>query len=42
MSGVPGPYAAKLEAMIAFLVAAPGMEAVQRLKSWKAHPLTGD
>lgn len=41
-AGVPGPYAAKLEAIVAFLLAAPGIEAVQRLQSWKAHPLAGD
>jgi proteic killer suppression protein len=41
-SGVPGAYAAKLEAIVAFLLAAPDVEAVRKLQSWKAHPLTGD
>jgi len=41
-SGIPAVYAPKLEAIVAFLLAAPGIEAVQKLQSWKAHPLTGD
>jgi proteic killer suppression protein len=41
-AGVPSQYSAKLEAIVSFLLAAPGIEAVQRLRSWGAHPLTGD
>jgi proteic killer suppression protein len=41
-AGVPATYAGKLGAIVAFLLAATGIEAVQKLKSWKAHPLTGD
>lgn len=41
-SGVPAALRAKIETIIAFLVAAPGIEAVQKLQMWKAHQLTGD
>jgi proteic killer suppression protein len=41
-SGVPGAYAAKREAIVAFLLAAPNAEAIRKLQTWKAHPLTGD
>jgi proteic killer suppression protein len=41
-SGVPGMYAAKIEAIVAFLLAAPDIEAVRKLQSWKPHQLTGD
>ena len=41
-AGVPSTHVAKLEAILSFLEAAPGMEAVQKLQTWKAHQLTGD
>lgn len=39
---MPAAHVAKVEAIVAFLSAATGMEAVQRLQVWKAHRLTGD
>ena len=41
-SGVPAAPLAKIEAIIAFLEAAPNVEAVTKLQTWKAHQLTGD
>ena len=41
-AGLPGNSVAKIEMIVAFLSDAPGIEAVQRLQSWKAHALTGD
>ena len=41
-SGVPASSADKLEAMITFLSLASDVEAVRRLKAWKAHQLSGD
>lgn len=41
-SGVPAAPLAKIETIVAFLEAAPGIEAVQKLQMWKAHQLTGD
>jgi len=41
-SGVPRAYVGKLEVIVAFLLAAPGIEAVKKLQTWKAHQLTGD
>lgn len=41
-AGVPSTHVAKLEAILSFLEAAPGIEAVQKLQTWKAHQLTGD
>jgi toxin HigB-1 len=40
--GLPAAHAAKVEAIIAFLEAAPGIEAVRRLQTWRAHQLAGD
>ena len=41
-SGVPAAARAKIETIVAFLDAAPGIEAVKKLQTWKAHQLTGD
>lgn len=41
-SGAPPKSADKIEAMVTFLALANDMEAVRRLRSWKAHQLTGD
>lgn len=41
-AGVPAAYRAKIETIIGFLLAAPNVEAVQKLQSWKAHQLTGN
>lgn len=41
-SGVPAAPLAKIETIVAFLEAAPGIEAVKKLQTWKAHQLTGD
>jgi proteic killer suppression protein len=40
--GLPAAYVAKIEAIVSFLSAAPGIEAVQKLAVWRAHRLTGD
>ena len=42
VAGLPPAQAAKIGAMVSFLSAAPGIEAVQRLAVWRAHQLTGD
>ncbi|MEX2648233.1 MAG: type II toxin-antitoxin system RelE/ParE family toxin [Alphaproteobacteria bacterium] len=42
VSGLPAAHAAKIEAIVAFLAAAPSIEAVRRLRTWKAHQLAGD
>lgn len=41
-AGLPAAQSAKIAAIMAFLQAAPGIEAIQRLQAWKAHQLTGD
>lgn len=41
-AGVPSTHVPKLNAILSFLDAAPGIEAVQKLQAWKAHQLTGD
>lgn len=41
-SGMPAAQLSKIEAIVAFLHAAPGIEAVKKLGTWKAHQLTGD
>jgi hypothetical protein len=41
-AGLPAAQVAKVEAIVAFLSAATGLPAVQRLQTWKAHRLTGD
>lgn len=41
-AGLPATYVAKITAMLSFLSAAPGIEAVQRLTMWRAHSLTGN
>lgn len=41
-SGVPAAPLAKIQTIVAFLEAAPGIEAVQKLQMWKAHRLVGD
>ncbi len=41
-AGLPQAHAAKISAMVSFLSAAAGIEAVQRLAVWRAHQLTGD
>lgn len=41
-SGVPANSAAKIEAIVTFLINAPDLEAVQKLQAWKAHQLRGD
>ncbi len=41
-AGLPAVQSAKIAAIMAFLQAAPGIEAIQRLQAWKAHQLTGD
>ncbi len=41
-SGVPAAAAVKIETIVSFLLAAPDVEAVRLLRSWKAHQLTGD
>lgn len=41
-SGLPAAHVSKVDAILGFLAAASGIEAVQRLKTWKAHQLTGD
>jgi toxin HigB-1 len=42
MAGLPQAHAVKISAMVSFLSAAAGIEAVQRLAVWRAHQLTGD
>lgn len=41
-AGLPAAFAGKIEAILGFLSAAPGIEAVQKLTIWRAHQLTGD
>ena len=41
-AGLPPTHSAKITAMVSFLSAAAGIEAVQRLAVWRAHQLTGD
>ena len=41
-AGLPAAYVGKIEAILSFLFEAPGIEAVQRLTVWRAHPLSGD
>ena len=41
-SGLPAAYMMKVAAIVSFLQAAPGIDAVRRLQAWKVHPLTGD
>lgn len=41
-AGLPAAHVAKIEAIVTFLLAAPGIDAVRKLKTWKAHQLTGD
>lgn len=40
-SGLPAAHVAKIEAIVSFLSAAAGIEAVQKLAVWRAHRLTG-
>lgn len=42
LAGLPPAQVAKITAMVSFLSAARGIEAVQRLVVWRAHRLTGD
>jgi toxin HigB-1 len=41
-SGVPAMAVPKIIAIVSFLADATDMEAVRKLRSWKAHQLTGD
>ena len=41
-AGLPAAQVGKIEAIVSFLSDAPGIEAVQKLTVWRAHPLTGD
>jgi proteic killer suppression protein len=41
-SGLPAAPLAKIATIVSFLDAAPGVEAIQKLQTWKAHQLTGD
>ena len=41
-AGLPAAHLAKIETIITFLQAAPGIEAVRRLQTWRAHQLAAD
>lgn len=41
-AGLPAAHVPKIEAILSFLLAAPDVEAVKKLRTWKAHQLTGD
>lgn len=41
-AGLPSAHIDKIAAILSFLEAAPGIEAVQKLQTWKAHQLTGN
>ena len=41
-TGLPANSAAKIEAIISFLMVAADVEKVQKLQAWKAHQLRGD
>lgn len=41
-AGLPAAYVGKIEAILSFLSAAPGLRAVQKLSVWHAHQLVGD
>lgn len=41
-AGLPAAHLAKIAAIVAFLQAAPGIEAIRRLQTWRAHQLAGD
>ena len=42
VTGLPANSAAKIEAIITFLISAADAERVQKLQAWKAHQLRGD
>ena len=41
-TGLPADYVSKIETIVSFLCDASGIDAVQKLRVWHAHQLTGD
>lgn len=41
-AGLPPGFMAKIAAILSFLAAAPGVDALKAGRSWKAHTLSGD
>ena len=41
-AGLPAAQSAKIAAILTYLQAAPDIDAIRRLQSWKAHQLSGD